>query len=136
MGIVFLSPSVAALSSQGNFFFLLPLGLRFPQVLHPLSLLFSSICMGISFYSPSVAALSCQDFFSAHRSAISTGTALCFCYPYQNFFFFWHYIKFAIIDICIAVRFCETEFRNNEHDQPANLKRINNIYIYIYIFFF
>ncbi|KAF3962011.1 hypothetical protein CMV_013430 [Castanea mollissima] len=31
MGIVFLSPSVAALSPQGNFFPLLPLGLRFPQ---------------------------------------------------------------------------------------------------------
>nr|POF24811.1 hypothetical protein CFP56_59792 [Quercus suber] len=47
MGIVFLSPSVAAPSSQGNFFFLLPLGLRFPQ-----------------------------DFFSAHRSTISIVTNL------------------------------------------------------------
>ena len=56
-----------------------------------LSLLFSivlcywrSICMGTSFFSPLVAALSSQDFFfQARRSAISTNTTLCFCYPYQ-----------------------------------------------------
>ena len=32
-------------------------------------------------------------FFSAHRSTISTGTALCFYYPYQFFLFFFDIIS-------------------------------------------
>ena len=121
MGIVFLSPSVAAPSSQGNFFFLLPLGLRFSQVLHPLSLLFSSICMGISFYSPSVVALSSQDFFFLPIDLQFLQVLPSVSIIHINFFFFLHYIKFAIIDICIAVSFYEYEIRNNYCDQLANL---------------
>ena len=136
MGIVFLSPLIAAHSSQGNFFFLLPLGLRFPQVLDPLSLFFSLLFYAtrdlfvwvLPFSHPQLLLSLLKIFFFLpvdlqFLQILPSVSVICI-----NF-------KFAIFDICIIVfvRFYDIEIGNSDLDELANLatSHINDIYIYI-----
>ena len=112
------------------FSFFLLLGLQFPQVLLPLSLLFSivfcyqrSICMGTSSFSPSVVALSSQIFFSCPQ--------ICNFYRYCPLFLLFITILDLPYLIFVVVRFYDIEIGNNDLDQLANLVTRHIIDIYI-----
>ena len=87
MGIVFFSPLVAALSSQGSFFFLSSLRSAISTGIAPSlssSLLFSTtrdlFVWVLPFSHPKSLLSHLRIFFSTLRFVISIGTTLCFCY--------------------------------------------------------